>query len=171
VTSGMVGQGSTAPDDEHARVWAEQERLLEGAGRRMPVEDGIIADTAAASRTHERHRQRQRLLATRTEGVQPVQGRGPRGVGQAGEGYQLLAPAGCDCCARRRPLAGLTFPPPPSGPSSVCSAKSNVSSFSEVSVRDHLSVVVASIDMQEFARLSALRFESVARSRHSCPLG
>ena len=29
-----------------ARVWAEQEHLLEKAGRRMPVEDGYIAATA-----------------------------------------------------------------------------------------------------------------------------
>jgi predicted nucleic acid-binding protein len=29
-----------------AHVWAEQERLLEKAGQRMPVEDGYIAATA-----------------------------------------------------------------------------------------------------------------------------
>ena len=29
-----------------AHVWADQERLLEKAGRRMPVEDGYIAATA-----------------------------------------------------------------------------------------------------------------------------
>ena len=56
-----------------AHVWAEQERLLDKAGQRMPVEDSYIAATARRQ-AHDRHGQRPRLQAAGAEGLQSVQG-------------------------------------------------------------------------------------------------
>jgi predicted nucleic acid-binding protein len=56
-----------------AHVWADQEHLLEKQGKRMPVEDGYIAATAA-SRSDDRHGKRQGLPPARLEGLQSVQG-------------------------------------------------------------------------------------------------
>jgi hypothetical protein len=96
-TAGVTGVADAAGGRPHGRihgfngsaahVWAEQERLLEKARQRMPVEDSYFAATARRHGLTVATGNDRGLQAPRTRGLQPVQG---TAIGALGEPFHSL---------------------------------------------------------------------------------